>query len=342
MDHYHRLKLLRSCHRRPTHGGDKLCSSWVYSPESEVHIILKTKRSPSRRPSTRGEKNMGELVLKNVIYAPNYICNVIGGNIAQDGYAAKVDTGSFKCSGDIRDTTGCRVAHFRLNKNSMQQIEVRIWGPPSGRELKERSAFPTRIRLDLPYFKHDIWAKWPTDERCRFERYRLTRFPSVNIGKRPWSEEELQWLGNEGINFDEMVERTKIRHDEEHPADAGIKTRKVVTILRGKHRAQWLKNPFQEHFDLHTRSCKAYACDRAFSLAQNGFVYQVWDDAQQFMYMYGYEYEVNDDCGIAAIQVKDIMREQVLEVSNDEEWEDEDEDVCECEHDKCECVDGID
>ncbi|SCN72286.1 uncharacterized protein FFNC_00398 [Fusarium fujikuroi] len=209
-----------------------------------------------------------------------------------------------------------------MDRNSTQSITrgltvsvasyLKQSGPPAEDSAQEaRSAFPTRIRLDLPYFKHDIQAKWPTDERCRFERYRLTRFPSVNIGKRPWSEEELQWLGNEGINFDEMVERTTIRHDEEHPADAGIKTRKVVTILRGKHRAQWLKNPFQEHFDLDTRSCEAYACDRAFSFAQNGFVYQVWGDTQQFMCMYGYEYEVNDDCRIAAMQVKDIMREQV-------------------------------
>ncbi|KAG5755459.1 hypothetical protein H9Q72_004424 [Fusarium xylarioides] len=222
MDHYERIKRFQSCHRKSTHGNDKICSSWVYSPESNVHItrdrewfeddymafssivyhthdepwsnaerftnhglelnpehytwahgvgtvILKTKRSPNRRPNTKGNKNMSELVLKNVILAPNYICNVIGGNIAQDGYVARVGPGSIKCEGEIRDSTGFQVAHFRNNRNTMQQIEVRIWGPPLGRELKERSAFPTRIRLDLPYFKHDIQAKWPAEERHRFE-----------------------------------------------------------------------------------------------------------------------------------------------------------------------------
>lgn len=70
----------------------------------------------------------------------------------------------------------------------------------------------------------------------------------------------------------------------------------------------------------------------------------MWGDAQQFMYMYGYRYEVDDDYRMAAMQVKDIIREQGLEVSDDEEWEDEDEDedVCECEHDKCECAEGVD
>ncbi|KAF5649228.1 hypothetical protein F25303_4765 [Fusarium sp. NRRL 25303] len=228
---------------------------------------------------------------------------------------------------------GSRVAHFRQNGHSIQQIEVGIWGPPLGREIKERSTFPQRIRHDLPYFKHDIQAKWSADERCRFERYKSTRFPSVDIGKKPWSEEELQWLRNEGIEFDEMVERAKIRHDEEHPEDAGIKTRK-------------------EHFDRHTRYHEPNECEQAFSPAQRGFVNQVWGDAKGFMYMYGYRYEVDDDCRMAAMQMKDIMREQGLEVSDDEEWESEDEDesvwedteeeICECEHNKCECVDGID
>lgn len=188
---------------------------------------------------------MSELVLKNVIFAPNYICNVIGGNISQDGYVARVGPGSVKCEGEIRDNKGFQVAHFRNHRNTMQQIKVRIWGPPSGRELKERSAFPSRIRLDLPYFKHDIQAKWPTDERCRFERFRSTRILSVNIGKKPWSEGELQWLKNEGITFNVDVERARIRLDKKNPADAGsLRTRKIATILRGKHRAQWLKNPF--------------------------------------------------------------------------------------------------
>jgi hypothetical protein len=102
---------------------------------------------------------MSELVLKNSIFAPNYICDVNGGNISQDGYVARVGPGSVKCEGGIRDNKGFQAAHFRNNRNTMQQIEARIWGPPSGRELKERSAFPTRIRLDLPYFKHDIQAK---------------------------------------------------------------------------------------------------------------------------------------------------------------------------------------
>ncbi|KAF4439446.1 hypothetical protein FACUT_4201 [Fusarium acutatum] len=117
-----------------------------------------------------------------------------------------------------------------------------------------------------------------------------------------------------------MVERARIRHDKEHPADAGsLKTRKIVTILRGKHCARWPKNLFQEHFDLHTRFREALECGRAFSFAQNGFVNQVWGDAKEFMYMYGYRNEVDDDCRMAALQVKDITREQGLEVSSDEE-----------------------
>ncbi|KAF4498920.1 hypothetical protein FAGAP_4933 [Fusarium agapanthi] len=51
-----------------------------------------------------------------------------------------------------------------------------------------------------------------------------------------------------------------------------------------------------------------------------------WSDAKEFTYMYGYRYEVDDDCRMAATQTKDIMSEQGLEVSSDEEWEDEDED----------------
>ncbi|KAF5251210.1 hypothetical protein FANTH_3645 [Fusarium anthophilum] len=323
MYHYDRIKRFQSCHRRRTHENDKLCSSWVYSPESNVHItrdrewfedgymafssivyhtrdkpwsnavnftnhglelnpedytwahgvgtvILKTKRSPRGR----GRRPMSELVLNNVIFAPNYICNVIGGNIAEDGYEVEVGPG-------------------RTNvRNSMQQIEVRLWRPPLVREIMERSAFPQRIRYDLPFFKHNIQVKWPVDERHRFER-------------------------DEGIDFDEEVERAKFRH---------LKTRKTVTILRGKHRARWPRKPFQYHFDLHTRFPEALKSGWVFSFAQNGFVNQVWGDAKEFMYMYGYRYEVDDDCRMAAMQVKDIMSEQGYEVSSDEEWEDQDED----------------
>ncbi|KAJ4230287.1 hypothetical protein NW760_006697 [Fusarium oxysporum] len=154
--------------------------------------------------------------------------------------------------------------------NAMQQIEVGPCGPPFGRETKERSLFH-------PHVRHDIRAKWPADERHRFERYRSTRSPSVNIRQKPWSEEELQWLKNEGVNFDEMAERTKNSYDKELPAYAGnLKTRKIVTVLRGKHRTRWLKNPFQEHFDRHMGYCESEECDWGFSYAQRGFVNKLW------------------------------------------------------------------
>ncbi|EXA51557.1 hypothetical protein FOVG_00177 [Fusarium oxysporum f. sp. pisi HDV247] len=86
-----------------------------------------------------------------------------------------------------------------------------------------------------------------------------------------------------------MAERTKNSYDKELPAYAGnLKTRKIVTVLRGKHRTRWLKNPFQEHFDCHMGYCESEE--------------------------------------MAAMQVKDIMSEGELEVSSDEEWEDMDED----------------
>lgn len=79
---------------------------------------------------------------------------------------------------------------------------------------------------------------------------------------------------------------------------------------------------------------------------------KLWGDTKGFMYMYGYRYELDDDCRMAAMQVKDIMSEAGLEVSSDEEWEDmdedesgwedTDEDMCECEDNKCECPNGID
>ncbi|EWZ52209.1 hypothetical protein FOZG_02006 [Fusarium oxysporum Fo47] len=247
-----RFKPCLSCHRKPTYGYDKLCPSWVYSPDSNIHI-------------TRDREWF------------------------EDDYMAFSS-----------------IVYHTRNKpwdNAMQQIEVGPCGPPFGRETKERSLFH-------PHVRHDIRAKWPADERHRFERYRSTRSPSVNIRQKPWSEEELPWLKNDGVNFDEMAERTKNSYDKELPAYAGnLKTRKIVTVLRGKHRTRWLKNPFQEHFDRHMGYCESEE--------------------------------------MAAMQVKDIMSEAGLEVSSDEEWEDMDEDdtdegMCECEDNKCECPNGID
>ncbi|KAI7761675.1 hypothetical protein LZL87_013113 [Fusarium oxysporum] len=303
-----------------TNRGEKLESedyTWAHGVGT---VKLKTKRFPNRR----GTHSHGEIILKNAIFAPDYICNIIGGNIAQDGYVVEVGRNCGNdCAGEIRDKTGYLVAHFRQLRSSMQQIGVRLCGPPSGRETKERSPF-------YPEVGHDIRAKWPADERVRFEIY-------------------------EGINLHEAFENVKKYCAEDGPAHAEkLNTDLSMAVFRGKQRTRWLKNPFQEHFDYHMGSCESDVCEWAFSEAQRGFVSRLWENAKDFMDMYGYKNDFDDECMMEVMQVKGIMREEGLEVSSDEEWEDmdedesgwedtdedEDEDICDCEDDKCECPNG--
>ncbi|KAF4945840.1 hypothetical protein FGADI_11636 [Fusarium gaditjirri] len=301
-------------------------------------VKLKTRRFPGRRRA----HNHGEIILKNVIFAPDYICNIIGANIAHDGYVVEVDpTYGNPCAGEIRDNTGSRVAHFRELTSPMQHIEVRLCGPPYGRETKQRSPFH-------PEVKHDIRAKWPATERLRFEMYRSTRSPSVNIGDKPWSEEELQRLKCEGKDPDEVLETLKKRCAEEKPEHAEEpNTDLMMAMIRGKQRELWLKNPFQDRFDYYMGYRESEVCEWLFSPAQRDFVCQAWRNTKDFMDMFGYKHDLEDDCMMAAIQVKDLMREEGFEVSSDDEWEDmdedesgwedTDEDMCECEGNKCEC-----
>ncbi|KAI1031621.1 hypothetical protein LB504_000254 [Fusarium proliferatum] len=215
--------------------------------------------------------------------------------------------------------------------------------PPFGRETKQRSPFHPEVR-------HDIRAKWPASERLRFERYRSTRDPSVDIGEKPWLEEELQWLKDDGHDPDEHFESFKKHYAEKGPqyakkADSDL----MIVVFRGKLRTLWLKNPFQQHFDHHRGYRESDDYEWAFSAAQIDFVSKTWGKTMHFMNMFGYKSGCEDDCMMAAMHVKDLMREEGLEVSSEDDmgedgsgWEDTDEDMCECEHNKCECVGGID
>ncbi|CVK84802.1 uncharacterized protein FMAN_01729 [Fusarium mangiferae] len=323
MEFERRLGPYLSCHREPTYGCEKPCGSWVYSPKSNIHITrdrewfeddymafssiiyhsrhkpwdnaedltkrgeepdpedfswahgvgtvkLKTKRSPNKS----GGRNRGEIILKNVIFAPDYICNIIGGNITQDGYVVEVD---YNYTNQVRD-------------------------------------------------------------------------PSVDIGEKPWLEEELQWLKDDGHDPDEHFETFKKHYAEKGPqyakkADSDL----MIVVFRDKLRTLWVKNPFQQHFDHHRGYRESDDYEWAFSAAQIDFVSKTWGKTMHFMNMFGYKSGCEDDCMMAAVHVKDLMREEGLEVSSEDDmgedgsgWEDTDEDMCECEHDKCECVGGID
>ncbi|KAI1047282.1 hypothetical protein LB505_008047 [Fusarium chuoi] len=254
--------LVLICHAiESQHMDVKTPGSWVYSPKlnkepdpedfSWAHgvgtVKLKTKRSPNKS----GGRKRGEIILKNVIFASGYICNIIGGNITQDGYVVEVDHNyTNRCAGEIRDDTGHRAAHFRVLTSPMQHIEVRLCGSPFGRETKQRSPFHPEVR-------HDIRAKWPARERLRFERYRSTRDPSVDIGEKPWLEEELQWLKDDGHDPDEYFETFKKHYTEKGP--------------RGKLRTLRLKNPFQQHFDHHRGYRESDDYEWASSAAQIDF-----------------------------------------------------------------------
>ncbi|KAF9779373.1 hypothetical protein IL306_001918 [Fusarium sp. DS 682] len=169
------------------------------------------------------------------------------------------------------------------------------WACGVGTVKLKTKRFVTKSRSQFhPEIRYDIQAKWPVEERQRFELYESTRDPAVIIGEKPWTDEEKAWLKKEGVDFDKEFEEFKKEMIKEQPEAAeDVDTDTPLKALRAKYRVEMLKNPFQDRFDMR----EAEGCDFAFSEATLGFISEPWGDALGFMKLYGYRYDVDDRRG---------------------------------------------
>ncbi|KAM0551755.1 hypothetical protein ACHAPJ_008323 [Fusarium lateritium] len=282
-------------------------------------VRLKTKRSHNKG----GTKSQGEIVLKNVLHAPHYICNVIGGNIAEDGYVVTLDPNPEKPNaGIIRDKDGAQMAHLKRLTRPNRQIEVRLSGPPHGPEVGESPFHP-----EVAY---EIKAKWQPYERERLETYIATRDPGVEIGEKPFTEEEKEWFKWRRMDFERDLERRC------GPRAANEEFQKK---MRTEYRYEKIKNPNQNLFDKFVGFKECRVCDHAFPPKEQRYIRACFGSTKEFMDKYGYTYYKTEEHEQAAIQAKEIMKkdpdmEDAQRFGEDEEseWEDEDEDESEIEY----------
>ncbi|KAF4967789.1 hypothetical protein FSARC_4722 [Fusarium sarcochroum] len=250
-------------------------------------VRLKTKRFHNKG----GTKSQGEIVLKNVLHAPHYICNIIGGNIAEDGYVVTLDPDPEKPnSGIIRDETGAQMAHFKRLTGPNQQIEVRLSGPPHGPEVGKSPFNPEK--------SYEIRANWESSERDRLETYRETRNPGVQIGDKPFTEKEKEWFKSQEMDFEQDIK----------PAGRHAQNEEVRKAMRTRYRYTKMKNPNQDLVDkvMDFKECRL--CDSAFPTKERRYIRTCFGSTKEFMDKFGYRYDKHEEYAQAAKQAKKMMR----------------------------------
>ncbi|KAJ4263574.1 hypothetical protein NW762_006394 [Fusarium torreyae] len=258
---------------------DLPCPSWVYSPDSTVHVA--TDRS-----------------------------------WFEDDYVVTLDPNPKKPNaGIIRDKDGAQMAHFKRLARSNQQTEVQLSGPPHGPEVGESPFHP-----EVTY---EIKAKWQPYERGRLQTYRATRNPGVQIGEKPFTEEEKEWFKWRGMDYERDLEQGGGRH-------AG--NEEIQKALRTGYRYNKMKNPNQNLFDKFVgfKECRVF--DHAFPPKEQRYIRACFGSTKEFMDKYDYMYDKTEEYEQAAIQAKEMTKkdpdmENAQRFGEDEEseWEDEDE-----------------
>ncbi|KAF4967790.1 hypothetical protein FSARC_4723 [Fusarium sarcochroum] len=259
-------------------------------------VILKTKRSPAKS----GRDAHGEIVLKNVFHVPNYICNIIGKNIEDDGYVVDTTPGQAS-AGTIKDKDSVQVAHFKSLSDNLDRLEVRLSGPPNG---PETGAYPF-----LPDTAYNINARLAFGEKDmeRLVLYRSTRIPGVYIGKEPWAEHELSLLEECFESEEKYLKRHGLNIAKDEDREIG----------RGKFRQSLLSNPMEvfkkDGRDLERRQQSSKVYEPYFPPAELQYITAKWETCWDFMHLYGYRYNQDEDLKQAALHVAELM-------DNDNEW----------------------
>ncbi|KZF22857.1 hypothetical protein L228DRAFT_247259 [Xylona heveae TC161] len=141
----------------------------------DVELEVKTQDSP------RGgsESSHRKLVLHDVLFAPKFICNILGGPIVHD---YDVDMGHGSRSGGLKDRrTGASAGLFDHNK----LLKLWLVGQPKGQ---------SSLDPDELYW---INVRWPDNERSRWLTHKKSLGEQPGVDAPPCTAAEKEWLKRE-------------------------------------------------------------------------------------------------------------------------------------------------
>lgn len=148
------------------------------------NVVLETRRTVSKAARKNGRKTSSTITLHDVLYAPDYVCNILGGPIL-DEYGVQMGGEGKLTSKETGATVGVMEFPPAVTVNKLL-----LKGQPQGH---------TSLDRDQMYW---INARWSDSERQRWDDYKRTQ-PAV---------EETNGAGQDWYNIDWIFSNTSNVH----------------------------------------------------------------------------------------------------------------------------------
>ncbi|KAL8927868.1 MAG: hypothetical protein Q9172_001168 [Xanthocarpia lactea] len=155
----------------------------IFGAGVEVAGIGDVELPTKTHPTKTGTAHQGTIILRDVLYAPKVVCNIIGMHLSQD-YGCIMDFGS-KLSKITAKKTGACVGFFDMKGRARLRLR--------GQSAKQTSLDPNEVYL--------ISAKWASGERARWkalQEHKSNQASAIHavapLGSAPLTKSEKTWL----------------------------------------------------------------------------------------------------------------------------------------------------
>jgi hypothetical protein len=284
----------------------KLDPSPFYTTNGPKHLPvlgIGTVEIPTKRsPNTSGSSSHGSLLLHEVLYAPGFLCNVIGQPLLfTDGYSVSTSCGS-KSRGTIKDSQGKNAAYFDP-KSPLYAIKVRR--TPNGPTLGAHA-----LKKDRTYM---LSCQWDTAEQREWQVYKARNGLLVpGLGAASYTAEETAFLKkNYGSEFKFLFQYGLKIHNEEDREEGRAILRAIMCEDSESEDGDSLSQEGEDD-DLDEESefdFEGHQADYNFTERQLDWIEKYYRNSEQFMISYGLKFYDEEDLEEAKAIVEAMMTE---------------------------------
>ncbi|KAI4148514.1 MAG: hypothetical protein L6R39_002778 [Caloplaca ligustica] len=258
-------------------------------------VELPTKTHPTRA----GAAYQGSLILRNVLYAPSALCNILGRPIMDD----------YKCSIYLGGPT----SKITANGACIGLLDrTKLW------RLRLRGQSATQTSLD-PEGLYAIHASWDASEAARWEAFRSRgnsqakgNHTETTTSESPsLTQAEKQWLKNDYRDEFHFLRCHGLSIYKDEDRDEG---RRILRALM-QHDSIGSSGSSTESLDLFQRDLEqdpsSHAADYHFSAEELDFIEEEYGHSGNFLRCYGLKFYDDDDCRQGKAIVHDMLLEDM-------------------------------
>jgi hypothetical protein len=266
------------------------------SPHKHIPVLgIGTVEIPTKRsPNTSGVSSHGSLFLHEVLYVPDYLCNIIGQPLMfTDGYNATLNF-STKSRGTIKDSQGKSVAYFDP-KSPLFAIKVRC--PPNGPTLG-----PHALKKDMLY---SLGCRWDTAEKRKWQEFKaINGLSTSGPNAASYTAEETAFLKkNYGSEFHFLIQhglKIYVQEDREEG-------RAILRAVMGKGEMSEDGESDDQEDGFSESEFEGHQADYNFTHRQLDWIEKNYHNSEQFMISYGLRFYNDEDLQEAKVIVEAMM-----------------------------------